>query len=630
MSTGIIIALLVITLGGFLYHAYSSNRLQEKIEALENENKRLSEKMRSKLDKTENTLTTRLDELSTKLNQHIDSNEKSMVQLDEKIDTSQGEILKQTTNNTVYIANAIDNEIKDLRKKLEIFTEIDSDSKSLNENEDIAKQESLISKALSQITTQTHSADDDSIEPDKIIYDENFNKNSQTETLDDIIKQDATREDVVLDNEQLSAYSKLNETMDNFFITGKAGTGKSFLLKVFEQGTSKRILKVAPTGISALNIDGSTLHSAFGYDNLESLSLENMKKGLLRLNHDKELVLKHIDTLVIDEISMVRADIFDKINKILQLVNESDKLFGGKQVIIFGDLFQLPPIANKSEESYLNRKYGGIYFFNSDTYKNGNFHFIELRTNHRQEKDLEFFETLNRIREGSITQNDIDKINSRVVSDGDELRRIVHLFPKRADAELLNKQELSKIPAKEYTYHASIIQNKYNNQNIIIENYFPAVTNLTLKVGALVMLTKNDPQRRWVNGTLGIVSRLSDSSITITINGTPYEIYKERFETKEAIYSNGKIFYDTILEVSQFPIMLAYAITIHKSQGLTYQKIACDIVNCFSTGQAYVALSRCTTFSGLHLLKELSIDDIKVDAKVTKFYLSLKTKKEED
>lgn len=168
------------------------------------------------------------------------------------------------------------------------------------------------------------------------------------------------------------------------FITGKAGTGKSFLLDVFVRATSKKTIKLAPTGIAALNIGGATLHSTFGYNNLENISLEDISASTIQLKSDKVRILIEVDTIIIDEISMVRVDTFDKIDKILRMFNKSAKPFGGKQMIVFGDLFQLPPIAKLQETKYLTDYYGGIFFFNSNAYSNGGFKFIELSTTHRQ------------------------------------------------------------------------------------------------------------------------------------------------------------------------------------------------------------------------------------------------------
>ena len=419
----------------------------------------------------------------------------------------------------------------------------------------------------------------------------------------------------ILDEQQEKAYYMMENTSNNLFISGKAGTGKSFLLKLFSQGTKKKHLVVAPTGIAALNVGGVTIHSAFGYDNLE---LGN-ELEFIKLRNVKKDVLRNIDVLIIDEISMVRVDILDRIDLILQKLNNNTSLFGGKQVFVFGDLFQLPPIASGDEYKYLQDRYGSIYFFNSDAYRNGSFQYIELFENHRQNSDLAFFNILNNIREGNITPLDIENLNKRH-SETMNLRRILKLFPKKEKVERINNLELSMINAKEYLFEARTEYVKDSNLSKNIENIFPISTNLALKLGALIMMVKNDIDKRWVNGTLGIVSNIDYDRLKVTIDGTEYEVLQEDFESKEAKYANGRITYETVLKVRQYPLILAYAITIHKSQGMTYKNVACDLTETFESGQSYVALSRCSSLEGLYLIKRITGREIKVDPSITSFY----------
>ena len=423
-----------------------------------------------------------------------------------------------------------------------------------------------------------------------------------------------------LDSEQNYAFDLLNNSDKNLFITGKAGTGKSYLLKKFANKTLLNVLLLAPTGISAINIHGTTIHSAFGFDNLSTLQLEELNSSSLMLKKEQSSLLKAVDIFIIDEISMVRADVFEKINKILQIIMHSDEPFGGKRFILFGDLYQLPPIAKKDEIKYLNTKFGGIFFFLANAYKNGNFEFIELTINHRQEKDQIFFNILNNIRQGIVTDDDIDILNRRFCSDESSLRRVIRLFSTKDKVDKINKIELDNIPGKEYIYK-SVVQFYKDANKKIAESSFPISTELKLKTGALVMMVTNDIDKRWVNGTLGIVSKLTDTSIEVTIDGMKYDVIPSEFKQQEAIYKNGKIEYIPVLTVKQFPLVLAYAITIHKSQGMTYQKVACDISNTFAKGQAYVALSRCSSLDGLFLLNKISKTSVfSVDKKVKEFY----------
>ncbi len=532
----------------------------------------------------------------------------------------------------VKILEQINAENKELRKKIEFFAEIESDSKQLNEKEDTDAREALIQQALRELSKPKDNSEREKIEKenlDIVVKDEE--KSFGTKPIGPFVPEEVVKEadrehsisgPGILDKEQNKAFLMMEYSQENMFITGKAGTGKSFLLEIFERATQKKTIKLAPTGIAALNIGGVTLHSTFGFYNLESLNVEGISQSTLRIKSEKRMILKNVDAIIIDELSMVRADTFEKIDKILRIINENEKAFGGKQMLIFGDLFQLPPIAKNQEIKYLTDRYGGIYFFHSDAYKKGGFNFVELSINHRQKDDSFFFEVLNRIREGKTTNNDITELNRRLVKNREDLRRVLTLFPKKADAEMVNEEELKKIEAKEYSYDAQIILNKKYQQTPILDSNFPIKNVLKLKRGALIMLVANDLDKRWVNGTLGIVSSLSEDEIKVSIDGRIYDVTPVTFTEKEAIYKNGKIEYEDVLSVMQYPVVLAYAITIHKSQGMTYKRVACDISACFASGQAYVALSRCSSLEGLYLLDEVTKDITKVDNVVKEFYLS--------
>ena len=431
-----------------------------------------------------------------------------------------------------------------------------------------------------------------------------------------------SQKDSVLDDEQLFALDLAENTNQNLFITGKAGTGKSFLLNYFKIHSSKKYIILAPTGISALNVNGATLHSTFGYHNLVNLDIDSISYDNISLKSEKKLLLKKVSTIIIDEISMVRADTFDKIDRILKVINQNNLPFGGKQLLIFGDLFQLPPIVKRSEHDFLYDKYGGPYFFNSPAYKNSNFKFIELSINHRQKDDAAYFELLNRIREGQTTKMDIDILNTRIVSDESIYDRFTSLLPTKAEVEIVNKKHINQLDSKQHTYPAIITFDKNPDNTHNIEATFPIMNVLNLKKGALVMMTSNDPEQRWVNGTLGIINKLFDNSIFVSINKRTYEIHPIEFTEQEITYSNGTIKYEDSFKVLQYPIIPAYAITIHKSQGQTFKNIVCDIDRCFTNGQAYVALSRCTSLTGLHLTKKITGSSIQVDKAVLDFYKS--------
>lgn len=431
---------------------------------------------------------------------------------------------------------------------------------------------------------------------------------------------EAQNGNVLLDSEQAAVCSEIETTNSNFFITGKAGTGKSFLLSALKKRTTKSHIVLAPTGIAALNVGGATLHSTFGYYNLVNLDVDEISIENIRLKSEKRIVLRHVSTIIIDEISMVRADTFEKIDRILKAINNNDRPFGGKQIVLFGDLFQLPPIAQAKEREYLLDRYGGLHFFCAHAYQQANFHFRELTINHRQKEDSAYFETLNRVRDGSVTAKDIETLNARVVQDRSVYDRFTTLLPTKAEVDKTNQYHISQLPSKEYTYHATIIHDKYPNKQHTLEALFPITDTLRLKHGALVMMVANDPERRWVNGSLGIVENLSSKGISISINKNTYEIHPVEFSEQEVTFQNGKLIYEDVLTVVQYPVVPAYAITIHKSQGQTYKNIVCDIDRCFADGQAYVALSRCSSLEGLHLVREINSASIRVDKNVLNFY----------
>lgn len=300
--------------------------------------------------------------------------------------------------------------------------------------------------------------------------------------------------------EKQEIFNLIENTNTNIFITGKAGTGKSYLLKYFRKNTIKKVLYCAPTGIAALNIDGVTLHSAFGWNNL-------IDEHEIKLSSNKLSLLRSLDALIIDEISMVRVDVFNQIDKILKKANNNLKPFGGKQVVVFGDLFQLPPVAKREETEFFTDKYGGIFFFNAPAYKDGNFEFREITEIFRQ-TDKEFIDILNDIRVGKINEEQIESLNEHYVTEVP--RRVVQVVPMKNEANNINSENLNKINGQEFEYQANVLVGK----DIIKETDFPCDFDLKLKVGALVMMITNDQEhKRWVNGTLGIISGLSPTMV---------------------------------------------------------------------------------------------------------------------
>lgn len=545
--------------------------------------------------------------LGMKLNETKNESQEVKRRLQETIDSQRNELQvavqekENAQNKATSYEKEIDNmrkEVEALERKLDFYKNIKEESGNLNVAEDSREREELLEKTVQQINSV------------------NKKEGKQTDYLDNTRKKELS----VLDSEQEYARSQIENSNKNFFITGKAGTGKSFLLDVFRRTTSKKHIVLAPTGIAALNVKGATLHSTFGYHNLVNLDVDSISSTTIRIKSEKRMMLKEVSTIIIDEISMVRADTFDKIDKILRVINHNELPFGGKQVLLFGDLFQLPPVTKNQEYEYLYDRYGGEYFFCSDAYKQSGFKFIELTINHRQKEDSEFFTLLNRVRDGSLNAHDIELLNSRVVKDMSVYDRYTTLLPTKAEAEKLNQYHIDQLDSEEYIYQAKIEYDKYPGHTKKLDSVFPISSTLRLKKGALVMMVANDSEHRWVNGTLGIINALSEKGISVAINKRVYDIYPQDFLEQEILYENGKLVYEDVLKVSQYPLVLAYAITIHKSQGQTYQNIVCDIDKCFANGQAYVALSRCSSLNGLHLKQRITAASVRVDKRVVEFY----------
>ncbi|MBR5544520.1 MAG: AAA family ATPase, partial [Clostridia bacterium] len=369
--------------------------------------------------------------------------------------------------------------LEETDKKLKFYQNIEEDSGKLNVSQDLQEREILLKEAKKQLEIA---------------------RNEQEKTNTNYI--DNKQKNKLLDSEQYSILNEIEQSNENFFITGRAGTGKSFLLDVFKMTTQKSNIVSAPTGVAALNVNGQTIHSVFGYDNLVKLDVNSISSQTIRLKSEKKLILKNVTTIIIDEISMVRADTFDKIDRILKAVNHNNLPFGGKQILLFGDLFQLPPVTKtKEEHDYLNDKYGGTLFFCSKAYKQGNFNFRELTINHRQKDDKVYFELLNRVRDGSMTIEDINLLNSRVEQDSSVYDRFTTILPNKDEVEKLNQYRINQLDTPEYTYEAKIILDKRANKTSELSDSFPFSSTLHLKKGALIMMVVNDPEHRWVNGT---------------------------------------------------------------------------------------------------------------------------------
>ena len=429
-------------------------------------------------------------------------------------------------------------------------------------------------------------------------------------------------DNITLGSEQKYVYDLMNETQENLFITGKAGTGKSVLLQYFVKHTLKQVAVVAPTGIAALNIGGQTIHSFFGMG-LEVQNPDNFSQ-VSDMGYKKREILNGIQVLVIDEISMVSADIMDMIDAKLKYARNNQEPFGGCQIIAFGDLYQLPPVVSNGQISrYMEDRYTTTYFFGTDEIRNHPFKIIELQHVFRQ-NDPVFINILNDIRLGKTSKAVLEDINSCCVLPPED-EKYITLTSDNATADSINHKKLDALPTKEFIYTGEVTGD-------IKQASMPTDLNLHLKVGAHVMMIKNDhtenssddkrKKSRWVNGTLGVISQLTDNGIKVKINGVSHWIDKAVWEKYQYSYdaSTKSLTKKVVATFSQYPIKLAYAITIHKSQGQTYDAVKVDLTKgAFAAGQAYVALSRCRNMNSLYLASALKQEDIKVSQEVVNY-----------
>lgn len=426
-----------------------------------------------------------------------------------------------------------------------------------------------------------------------------------------------------LNQEKVDLFWRMERTHETMYITGKAGAGKSYLLEFFVKHTRKNVAVVAPTGVAALNVGGQTIHSFFGLDiNVQNLD-EIRRKGVFG---KRKVILEKLDTLVIDEASMARVDLIDAIDLKLQLANGNTLPFGGKQVILFGDLYQLPPVVEAQVDRYLVDKYGSVFFFAAPVFRRTTFNFYELKTVFRQ-NDVAFVGILNDIRTGNVTSNELAALNSRcgLLENRSVHDRFVTLTPRNETAARINQQMLDQISRPEYTYNATI-------SGDFSKNAFPTEATLKLKVGAQVMVLVNDTLddfqekgnkgRRWVNGTLGVISELGKDYIKVMINKVEHSIDQHEWARCEYEYdaTKKKLISRPIATFKQFPVRLAWALTIHKAQGQTYQSVAVDLEGgAFAAGQTYVALSRCVSLENLYLTHPIRREDIIINQEVASF-----------
>ncbi|MFN8339205.1 MAG: AAA family ATPase [Saprospiraceae bacterium] len=412
---------------------------------------------------------------------------------------------------------------------------------------------------------------------------------------------------------------QLEYTSDHLFVTGRAGTGKSTLLQVFRSTTKKRVVVLAPTGIAALNVRGQTIHSFFGFPP----RLLNKNEIEKRKNFK---IFQNLDMIIIDEISMVRADMIDNIDWFLRVNRGINQAFGGVQMIFFGDLFQLPPVvATPFEKQYFQTIYETPYFFSAHIMQDITFKMVELNQIFRQE-ERSFINLLDNIRLNSLDYEDFMFLNERHLPLPNEKEFYITLCSRNDIANRINDQELKAISMPSISYQATVV-GEFNPQ------LFPTEFHLELKEGAQVMFVKNDINKKYVNGSIGIVHEANPDKIVVRLQNEheqhenievekqEWEILKYELDTEK----QGQITTKVIGTFKQYPIKLAWAITIHKSQGKTFDKVIIDMgQGAFESGQTYVALSRCRTLGGIILKQALKNRDIIVDERISQYYEQIK------
>ncbi|KAF2506621.1 helix-turn-helix domain-containing protein [Flavobacterium foetidum] len=429
----------------------------------------------------------------------------------------------------------------------------------------------------------------------------------------------------------------INQTQKSIFLTGKAGTGKTTLLREIIATTHKNTVVVAPTGIAALNAGGVTIHSMFqlpfsafipSYEAspqfTETVKFENREtlRRHFKMNNVKRNVIRNMELLIIDEVSMLRADLLDAIDFMMQTVRKNTQPFGGVQVLFIGDLLQLPPVVKDEEWRTLRNFYKGKFFFHSHVVQQYPPLYIELSKIYRQTDDV-FISVLNNLRNNKITPEDIEVLNQYVQPDFDlkTNKGYITLTTHNAKADLINNQSIADLSGKEYTFQPFVVGD-------FPEKIFPVEEELKLKVGAQVMFVKNDLSfdKRYFNGKMGTVKSLSDEEIFVHFPEEDTTIEVEKYEWKNIRYKvneqTKEIEEEVLGTFAHYPIKLAWAITVHKSQGLTFDKAALDVSQVFLPGQAYVALSRLRSLKGLILLSKIQMNGISNDQDVMDYAMN--------
>lgn len=442
-------------------------------------------------------------------------------------------------------------------------------------------------------------------------------------------KQAVDADTIDLDNPELQkALQIIQFTNNSLFLTGKAGTGKSTFLRYISATTKKKHVILAPTGIAAINAGGSTLHSFFKLPFYplvptdKRYSTRNLR-STMKYNGDKCKLLREVELIIIDEISMVRADIIDFIDKVLRIYNRNMREpFGGKQLLLVGDIYQLEPVLKEEDRQLLQPYYASSYFFDAKVFQNYPLVSIELNKVYRQ-NDPSFISILDHIRTNQVSDNDLRYINARVgaqrgTTEIPQEDFTITLSTRRDTVDWINNQGLDSLNGAPVMFLGEI-------KGEFPESSLPTPIELNLKVGAHVMFIKNDTQKQWVNGTLGLIIGIDEEAGILYVHteeGDDLQVQREMWENVRYHFNETeqKIEEEQIGTYVQFPVKLAWAITVHKSQGLTFRNVNIDFTGgVFAGGQAYVALSRCTSLEGITLKEPLHRNEVFVRSEVVQF-----------
>lgn len=424
----------------------------------------------------------------------------------------------------------------------------------------------------------------------------------------------------------------VNSTSKNIFLTGKAGTGKTTFLRQLSESTHKRHVILAPTGIAALNANGVTIHSQFLLPFGTFLPDRNLpdelpegvnfytQSSLIRrhpLNEKRRDVLRNLDLLIIDEVSMLRADLLDAIDARMRRVKRNYGMpFGGVQLLMIGDMYQLPPVVKDQEWNKMSQYYASPHFFESVGLKQSGFVYIELDKIFRQQDD-HFISILNNLRNNIVTQTDIDVLNSHFKEASEDTEDVITITTHNYRADELNRKALDRLEEQTYYFEAEVADD-------FPKNLFPVAESLELKKGAQVMFVKNDSENGdYFNGKLAKVVAINSEGIEVIMDDSdePYSLKREKWENKKyTVRSSSKELDEEVVGTfSQYPVKLAWAITVHKSQGLTFEKAIIDVGKAFAPGQVYVALSRLTSLDGLILRTRIDPSVVSTDNQVVTF-----------